>query len=131
MTKDLEVDIQQIKHELFDQGNMLKTLLYSQAQHVADGVVDDLVADEVLLQLYQLVDAAHTRQQIVTEVIALHMRNGARASLYSKLTKLKDLGIVEETSEGYLRRTTVDDSLRISRHPQLIAAARKLKRTTW
>lgn len=128
--KDIEADIQRIRNELQDQGNMMKVMLYSQATEFAAGIVQKLVSDQVLLEIYRRVNGVRTREQILGEIVGLDLKGGKRAATYQKFIQLVELGVIQPVAlvgnSGVFQKTAVDEGLRIEKHVDYVKAVKGL-----
>jgi hypothetical protein len=109
---------------------MMKVMLYSQATEFAASIVQKLVSDQVLLEIYRRIDSVRTRDQIVTDVIALKLNGGGRSAVFRKFTHLIDLGIIQPAAlvgvSGVFQKSAVDEGLRIEKNPEYLRAVKGL-----
>jgi len=109
---------------------MMKVMLYSQATEFAAGIVQKLVSDQVLLEIYRRVNGVRTREQILGEIVGLDLKGGKRAATYQKFIQLVELGVIQPVAlvgnSGVFQKTAVDEGLRIEKHVDYVKAVKGL-----
>ena len=92
--------IHEIKTELAAQGGILRTLLYAQGSHLADEMIKELLADDVLSQVFLLVNGTRTQTDIIDALRAARMVGASQSSISRKMIRLHDLGLISPVGKS-------------------------------
>jgi hypothetical protein len=97
----MELDVGEIRNELGRQGGLLRALVYAQAGHLGDLVLEAMESDPVLARIYLLLSKPMSQTEVVDALKLTGVPGASQSSISRKMEKLeKELGVIAPIGAG-------------------------------